>query len=246
MATIVLSAVGAAVGSAIGGTFLGLSMTAVGRFIGATAGRAIDQRLMGQGSYTVEGARIDRFRVNRAGEGADIARAYGRMRMSGHVIWASEFTEHVRKKTQGGGGGKGAPSGPSVTTKTYWYSVSLAIAICEGEITSVGRIWADGAEISPEDVNMRVYTGSEDQQPDPKMEAVEGTGQVPAYRGTAYVVFEDLDLSDFGNRVPQFSFEVTRPVQEDAPGAGQEVPYNLRAGRLDAGDRGICAGDLCR
>jgi hypothetical protein len=34
---------------------------------------------------------------------------------------------------------------------------------------------------------------------------------VPAYRGTAYVVIEDLDLARFGNRVPQFSFEVVRP-----------------------------------
>ncbi|MDA7429837.1 glycoside hydrolase/phage tail family protein [Primorskyibacter aestuariivivens] len=235
MATIVLSAVGAAVGSAIGGTFLGLSMTAVGRFIGATAGRAIDQRLMGQGSQVIEGARIDRFRVNRAGEGADIARAYGRMRMSGHVIWASEFTEHVRKKSSGGGGGKGAPAGPKVTTKSYWYSVNLAIAICEGEISSVGRIWADGSEIAPDEYNIRVYTGSEDQLPDPKIEAIEGTGQVPAYRGTAYVVFEDLDLSDFGNRVAQFSFEVTRPVQPDTPGGQNEVPYNLRAVALMPG-----------
>ncbi|WP_439124314.1 baseplate multidomain protein megatron, partial [Marivita sp.] len=48
---------------------------------------------------------------------------------------------------------------------------------------------------------------------------------VPAYRGTAYVVFEDLDLSRFGNRVPQFSFEVTRPVQDDP----EDVPFNIRA-----------------
>ena len=38
MATIVLSAAGAALGSAVGGTFLGLSMTAVGRFVGASIG----------------------------------------------------------------------------------------------------------------------------------------------------------------------------------------------------------------
>ncbi len=49
--------------------------------------------------------------------------------------------------------------------------------------------------------------------PDPLMEAVEGEGTVPAYRGTAYIVFEDLDLSPYGNRVPQFAFEVVRPAQ---------------------------------
>lgn len=95
----------------------------------------------------------------------------------------------------------------------YSYSVSLAIALCEGEITRVGRLWADGQEISPADLNMRVYTGGEDQIPDPKIEAVEGVGNAPAYRGVAYVVIEDLDLAPYGNRVPQFTFEVVRPDQ---------------------------------
>ena len=30
--------------------------------------------------------------------------------------------------------------------------------------------------------------------PDPKIEAVQGAGSAPAYRGLAYVVIEDLDL----------------------------------------------------
>ena len=42
------------------------------------------------------------------------------------------------------------------------------------------------------------------------MDAVEGAGHVPAYRGTAYVVIEDLDLGGFGNRIPQLTFEVIR------------------------------------
>ncbi|MGY3437267.1 MULTISPECIES: baseplate multidomain protein megatron [unclassified Marinovum] len=236
MATIVLSAAGAALGSAVGGTFLGLSMTAVGRFIGASVGRAIDQRLMGQGSeVVVEGNRIDRFRVNRAGEGAPMARSYGRTRMSGQVIWASHFTEHVTTKKSGGGGGKGAPAQPSVKSTTYSYSVNLAIAICEGEITGISRVWADGEEIAPGDLNLRIYPGSADQLPDPKIEAVEGAGAVPAYRGTAYVVIEDLELTDFGNRVPQFSFEVLKPVQTETPEGANEVPHNLRGVALIPG-----------
>ncbi|MGR3270442.1 host specificity protein [Thalassococcus profundi] len=212
MATILFSAVGAAVGGSLGGSVLGLSSVAVGRFVGATLGRALDQRLMGQGAETVETGRVDRFRLTGAGEGTAIAQVYGRMRVGGHVIWSTEFREHV-KKSGGGGGGKGAPSQPKV--KSYSYSVSLALALCEGEITGVNRVWADGAEIPLRDLNMRVYTGSRDQLPDPKIEAVEGTGTVPAYRGTAYVVIEDLQLAAFGNRIPQFNFEVTRPDQSD-------------------------------
>jgi hypothetical protein len=42
----------------------------------------------------------------------------------------------------------------------------------------------------------------------------DGRGQHPAYRGTAYVVFEELALSTFGNRLPQLSFEVFRPLAD--------------------------------
>ncbi|MEP3687303.1 MAG: glycoside hydrolase/phage tail family protein [Sulfitobacter dubius] len=212
MATIVLSAAGAAVGGSIGGTLAGLSSVAVGRAVGATLGRLVDQRLLGQGGQAVATGKVDRFRLTSSGEGAAIAQLYGRLRLAGHVIWASQFQETVNVS----GGGKGGPSTPKTTD--YSYTVSLAIGLCEGEITSVGRIWADGVEIAPDDLNMRVYLGQPDQQPDPTMAAIEGADQVPAYRGTAYVVMENLPLAQFGNRVPQFSFEVMRPEQPAAPG----------------------------
>lgn len=208
MATIVLSAAGMALGGTMSGTVAGFGMAAVGRAAGATLGRAIDQRIMGGGSEAVETGRVDRFRLTGASEGQAISRIYGRMRIAGQVIWASRFEEHAATS----GGGKGGRRQPATTE--YSYSVSLAIGLCEGVISRVGRVWADGVEIAPDDLNMRVYRGTEDQLPDPKMEAIEGAGQVPAYRGTAYVVIEDLDLSQFGNRVPQFSFEVMRPTPE--------------------------------
>ncbi|MFY8146659.1 MAG: hypothetical protein ACOVME_08690, partial [Rhodobacter sp.] len=63
MATIVLSAVGAAIGGSFGGTVLGLSGAVIGRAVGATLGRVIDQRLMGSGSSVVEVGRVERIRV---------------------------------------------------------------------------------------------------------------------------------------------------------------------------------------
>lgn len=221
MATILLSAVGASLGAGFGGSVLGLSGAVIGRAVGATVGRVIDQRLMGGGSRAVETGRVDRFRLTGAGEGAPIGQIWGRMRVSGQVIWASRFLDRTTTR----GGGKGVPSQPKVTEHSYF--VSLAVALCEGEIARVGRVWADGAEIALKDVPMRVYVGDETQLPDPKIEAVEGTGLAPAYRGLAYVVFEDLPLAPYGNRVPQFSFEVFRHAAgggaEDAAGLAEAI-----------------------
>ena len=209
MATLLLSAAGAAIGGGFGGAVLGLSGAVIGRAIGATLGRVIDQRLLGAGSDPVDVGRLDRLRLTGAGEGAPIGQVWGRMRLAGQVIWATEFKETVTRRRSG----KGAPK-PKVSD--YSYSVSLAIALCEGEILRVGRVWADGNEISPLDLNLRIYTGSETQLPDPKIEAVEGAGKAPAYRGLAYVVIEDLELAPYGNRVPQFNFEVVRQAQGPA------------------------------
>ena len=231
MATILLSAVGAAIGAGFGGTVLGLSGAVIGRAVGATLGRVIDQRLMGSGSEVVEVGRIERFRVMGASEGAPVGQVFGRCRVAGQVIWSTRFKETIT--TTEGGGGKGAPKQPSV--EAFSYSVSLAIALCEGEILRVGRVWADGIEIHTRRLHMRVYPGNEDQLPDPKIEAVEGAGMAPAYRGTAYVVLEDLPLSRFGNRVPQFSFEVVRRAQGEAARQATDLADAVRAVALMPG-----------
>jgi len=141
MATLVLAAAGTALGSAAGGTVLGLSMATVGRAVGASVGRVIDQRLLGAGSDAVETGRVDRFRLNSASEGTAVGQVFGRMRTSGQVIWATRFAE----SSETTGGGKGT-SQPQVTE--FSYTVSLAIALCEGEIARVGRVWADGEEVA--------------------------------------------------------------------------------------------------
>lgn len=217
MATLLLSAAGAAIGANFGGAVLGLSGLVIGRAIGATVGRLIDQRLLGLGSGSVETARIQRLQITGAGEGVPIPRIWGRMRTAGHVIWASDFNEIPggSRRTKGG-------LGPKVTEQSR-YVVSLAIALCEGEIGGIGRIWAYGDEIARNDLNLRVYPGTMDQSPDPKIEAVEGDGAAPAYRGTAYVVIEDLDLGPFGNRLPYLSFEVIRAAQAEGVSTLQDA-----------------------
>ena len=107
MATIILSAVGAAAGSALGGTVLGgLSTAVLGRAAGATLGRILDQRLLGAGSEVIETGKVERFRLTGASEGRPLGQVYGRVRLGGQVIWASRFRQRV--STSGGGGKGGA------------------------------------------------------------------------------------------------------------------------------------------
>ncbi|MGD9979859.1 MAG: glycoside hydrolase/phage tail family protein [Hyphomonadaceae bacterium] len=132
---------------------------------------------------------------------------FGSVRIAGQVIWGARFKEHV--ETTESGGGKG---GPNIKTRTYRYTLSFAVGLCEGEIARVGRAWANGEPLDLSRFNWRVHTGREDQAPDNLIEAIEGGDAVPAYRGLAYVVFEDMPLEEFGNTIPQLSFEIIRPT----------------------------------
>ena len=198
MATIVLQAAGAF----LGGVF-GPIGSAIGSAVGAMAGYALDRGLI-ESTRRVEGPRLGAARPFAAEEGAPIARVYGTARVGGNIIWATRFEEASTTERQGGKGG------PRVTT--YSYFCNAAFALCEGEIAGIRRIWADGREIDLSGVDFRVHPGSEDQPVDPLIAAKQGEGNAPAYRGVAYVVFERFAIGDFGNRIPQFQFEVMRPL----------------------------------
>ncbi len=189
MATLVLGAVGTLVGGPLGGA------------LGALAGRQIDGAIIG--SPKREGPRLDELKVTTSSYGQPIERHVGRMRTAGTVIWATDLKEHGETS-----GGKGRPK-----TTTYSYSTSFAVALACHPIDAVGRIWADGNLLrgAAGDLKtggqLRIHHGHGDQLPDPLMQAALGA-QCPAFRGTAYLVFEDLQLADFGNRIPALSYEV--------------------------------------
>jgi hypothetical protein len=138
--------------------------------------------------------------------------------VSGNIIWAEDIKEHAT--TTESGGGKG---GPTYSNTTYTYTQSFAVAISGNELSFVSRIWADGNLIydtttgsvtSNGNISFDFYPGTNSQAPNSRITAdIESkygvsTGGV-AFRGLAYVVFYDLGLTDYGNRIPNLSFEVT-------------------------------------
>lgn len=198
MATILLQSAG----SAIGG-LLGPLGGVIGGAAGALAGRVIDQAIFGQN--TISTPRLDGARIASADEGSPIARVYGTMRIGGNLIWATRFEEEITSERQGG---KAASS--SVETRNYY--ANFAIGLCEGEINQVKRIWADGKELDVSLFEIRVYKGTSDQMPDPLIEAKQGAGNAPGYRGLAYVVFDRFPIDAYGNRIPLLQFEVTKVI----------------------------------
>ncbi|MEA2943247.1 MAG: hypothetical protein QOD09_3776 [Bradyrhizobium sp.] len=207
MAALVLSVAGAAAGAVFGP-----AGAIVGRIAGALVGNIIDKKLFGPGDQNVVGPRLADLDVMASTEGAPIPRVYGRARLAGQVIWATQLEEVVSNTTTSSGGKGHLVSGPRTTTTTYSYFGNFAVGLCEGVIGGVGRIWADGKPLDLTGKTIRVHRGTEDQAVDDLILAKEGANNSPAYRGLAYVVFERLPLADFGNRIPQLSFEIIRPV----------------------------------
>ncbi|MDZ7587698.1 MAG: phage tail protein [Parasphingorhabdus sp.] len=214
LATIILTAVGTALGGPIGGA------------IGAIAGQAIDQNLLFKPNGR-EGPRLKDISVQTSNYGAQIPKIFGTLRVAGSVIWATDLKEIQNRE----GGGKGRPK-----TTTYSYSANFAVALSSREILNIGRIWADGNLLRgsggdfKSQTSFRFYSGAEDQVVDSFIAASEGANGAPAHRGIALAVFEDFDLTDYGNRIPSLTFEV---VADDGSVTLVDVASELSKGRVD-------------
>ena len=188
MATLVLSTVGTVLGGPVGSA------------IGALIGQSIDQELL---APVRRGPRVGDLSVQTSSYGTQIPRIYGTMRVAGSVVWATDLVEQANTD-----GAKGQPD------VTYSYTVSMAVAVSSRRAKSIRRIWADGkllrgvADDFKVGTKFRFYDGSEDQVIDPFIGSLEGIANTPAYRGLALAVFEDLELAEFGNRIPFLTFEV--------------------------------------
>jgi hypothetical protein len=227
MASLILGVIGNGLGASLfgPGTFLGISGAQLGGALGAFLGTEIDAAIAPGRS----GPRLSDTNIQASTEGAPIPRLYGRTRAAGQLIWASRFKE--TQSTTGSGKGFAAP-GTSETD--FAYSISFAVGLSEAA-TRIGRIWANGTLVDASRFTLRFYPGSETQAPDPLIATIEGEDNAPAFRGLAYVVFEDMPLADFGNRIPQLQFEVFHALAGDdaletaltgvalIPGAGEFV-----------------------
>lgn len=230
MGQLVTTVVGGAIGFAIGGP--------LGAQIGMTLGGMIGSTLFGP---TIKGPRLNDLKVTASTYGTAIPEIYGTVRVGGNMIWTTGIKETSKKSRPGKGGPKqvtysydatfamGLCKGPIQNVLRIWADGKIiydktggATRTPEAAGTSGGGTLGGGffpglfikiAQKKKPGLIIRVYRGDEEQLPDSLIVADKGVGNVSAHRGIAYVVFERMQLEDYGNRIPQLTFEITkRPV----------------------------------
>lgn len=159
--------------------------------------------------------KLDDLRVTSSTYGTFIPQTWGQFRGAGQVIWATDLVEH---QSNVGGGGKGGGGGGGTTV--YSYTSSFAVLVAPGPLKSIDRVWFNDQIVydslqSPttqSGLNIEgMYTGTESQTADPLMSSVLSVSgePCPAYRGWAYMVFQDVLLTNYGNRLPNIQIEYT-------------------------------------
>jgi hypothetical protein len=232
MASLALSIMGTAIAGPIGGA------------IGAAVGGLIDSKLF-------PGPKVPMPTVTTSTYGNAIPLLYGPYnRVGTNMIWSSPIRKVQNKSLKFLlGKGKGQP---------FTYEVDVAMAVGAGPLQPswCQTIWANGTVIfdasagtippDPDengvvtwDVSFEtfqdfdfivVYPGNQTQLPDPTIESYIGVGNVPAYRGTAYILIHGLKLTTFGNGVPTMNCLVQ--AQATRPSVGAVVTDMVRRSGL--------------
>lgn len=193
----------------------------------------------------VEGPRLDDLSAPKSNYGIQIPIVFGTVKLGGNLIWAEDLREVKRRRKAGKGLGS--------KVVEYSYFADFAVLLCQGPVVGVSRIWLNSKLVydirstassgtlkeSQDFLNkyLRIYTGSTTQGKDPLIQAKEGTANTPAYRGRAYLLFHDLPLEEYGNRVPTVVAEVVQNGVFSALNSGfslynSALPSNLVASFL--------------
>lgn len=153
------------------------------------------------------------FQINTASYGEVVPEILGTTRVSGNIIDYEDFTAHEHKTTTRTG--KGGSS--KHTDISYTYTVAAAIALCEGPIAGIGKVWKDKEvyQYPNESIQLTLFNGAIAQAPWPYMTSKHPDKALP-YSGLAYMAGV-VDLGDRGS-LPQYNFEVYGKLRDTGDG----------------------------
>ena len=163
---------------------------------------------MGGKSSTISTSeqRILSLQVQQSSQGLTLPVVYGRARVAGNLVWYGDFTTYEHKTTtrQGGKGGGGVKQ----EDVKYTYEAAVMMALCEGEIKGVTRIWRDKEKFSsPASLRLTLYKGGEEQPVWPHLQQAKHAAQAISYSGTAYLCSPNYELTKSA-QIYSHNFEV--------------------------------------
>jgi len=130
---------------------------------------------------------------------------YGTTRVAANLIDYDDFTAIPTTTTQKTG--KGGGGGSTQTSTTYTYTAGVIMALCEGPITSINRVWRDKDLGSISGFGFTLLTGTRPQTPWATWTSKHPTKAL-GYSGMALICHAAIDLGSSGS-MKNHSFEVT-------------------------------------
>lgn len=196
-------------GAVVGGIFGGPQGAMIGYTVGSAIGGIIDPPHF-------DGPKLADASVQTSRDGVPIPIVWGQHHVSGNIIQVNPIIETTKKVRTGKGG-----STTTETTRTRTFAIGIGRGPT-GPITGLLRVWENNkliydvrgvSQLSAADnaafeASTNIYLGTEDQLPDPELEVHTGVGNTPAYRGLAYIVRPNYDITNFGSSIPQYRFEI--------------------------------------
>lgn len=179
---------------------------------------------------TAGGQKLKEFQVSTSAYSRMWPFGYGTFRIGGQMIWAEPFKQHAQKSK-----GKGQAE---TYTYTDTFAMGFCEGVVDQIITiwADGRVVYDARglpvnqnlgdqppgsikrkkQTTIQNFDFRIYYGDESQTADPAIMAnPDGLNSgldpsfAPAFRGLCYIVFDNIDITKFGNRIPNFNVLVT-------------------------------------
>lgn len=150
--------------------------------------------------------RILSLQVQQSSQGLTLPVVYGRARVAGNLIWYGDFTTIETKTTtqQGGKGGGGVKQ----EDISYTYEAAVMMALCEGEIKGIGRIWRDKEKFeSLSQLRLNLAKGGDEQPTWTHLQQPKHQEQAINYSGTAYIYSPNYELTKSA-QIYQHNFEV--------------------------------------
>lgn len=224
-----MSSVGQAIGGLVGGVIGFFVGGPTGAYYGAQIGMMAGGLIDPPKGPVINGPRLDDLSIQTSTYGAFIPRNYATIAQYGNIFWlqGDAITEVQTTTTEGGKGGPetttntwsyyatfavGLCQGPISGIKRIWVGSDLYYdgsasdsATVTGSIENAGYVSIVGGATPKAFGNttgtkgFTVYLGTDTQTADSLIQADKGVANTPAYRGLAYIVFENLPLKKYGN-----------------------------------------------